>query len=129
MGQPKYKLYDVPQVPFIHGSREKIEIGHNVSLNNALFNTRSGIIKIGNSVIFGHNVMVLTGEHDRGGGTKGSGNDIFIEDRAWIASGVIVTGGVTIGEGSVVGAGSVVTRDVPPNVFAAGNPARVIKGV
>ena len=52
---------------------------------------------------------------------------IVIKDGVWLASGVIVCGGVTIGKESVIGAGSVVTRDIPDGVFAAGNPCRVIR--
>jgi len=52
---------------------------------------------------------------------------IVIKDGAWIASGVIICAGVTIGENAVVGAGSVVTRDVPDNFFVAGVPAKLIR--
>ena len=54
---------------------------------------------------------------------------IVIKNGVWLASGVTVCGGVTIGENSVIGAGSVVTRDIPDNVFAAGNPCRVIRKI
>ncbi|PKA02925.1 hypothetical protein CH375_20065 [Leptospira ellisii] len=54
---------------------------------------------------------------------------IRIENGAWIGSGSIVLGGVTIGEESVVGAGSVVTKDVPARCVYAGNPARFIKKI
>jgi acetyltransferase-like isoleucine patch superfamily enzyme len=50
-----------------------------------------------------------------------------IEKNAWIAAGAIVIGGVTVGENSVVAAGSVVTKDIPPNTLAGGNPARIIR--
>ena len=52
---------------------------------------------------------------------------ITIEDNCWLASNVVVCGGVTIGEGCVIGAGSVVTKDIPPYSLAVGNPCRVIR--
>ncbi len=54
---------------------------------------------------------------------------VVIENNVWLGERVIITKGVTIGENSVIGAGSVVTRDVPANSIAAGNPARVIKTI
>ena len=55
--------------------------------------------------------------------------DIILEDDVWLATGVTVIAGVRIGRGTVVAAGSVVTRDLPANVLAAGNPARVIRSI
>ncbi len=54
---------------------------------------------------------------------------IHIARNCWIGAGAIILGGVTIGEGTMVGAGSVVTRSLPPRVLAAGNPARVIRSI
>ncbi len=54
---------------------------------------------------------------------------IKIGSNCWLASNVVVIGGVTIGEGCVIGAGSVVTRDIPANSLAAGNPCRVIREI
>jgi Acetyltransferase (isoleucine patch superfamily) len=54
---------------------------------------------------------------------------IVLEDDVWIGSGSIILKGITIGEGSVVAAGSVVTKDVSPNVIVGGNPARVLKEI
>ena len=54
---------------------------------------------------------------------------ITIKNNCWLASNVVVCGGVTIGEGCVIGAGSVVTRDIPPYSLAAGNPCRVIRKI
>jgi acetyltransferase-like isoleucine patch superfamily enzyme len=53
--------------------------------------------------------------------------DIIIRDGAWLGTGVTVIGNVTIGKGAIVGAGSVVTKDVPDNCIVAGNPAKVIR--
>lgn len=54
---------------------------------------------------------------------------VVLENNVWLGEGVIVTKGITIGENSVIGAGSVVTKSIPANVVAAGNPARVIKPI
>jgi maltose O-acetyltransferase len=58
-----------------------------------------------------------------------SAHPITVADNAWLGGGVIVLPGVSIGENTVVGAGAVVTRDLPPNVLAVGNPARVVRSV
>lgn len=57
------------------------------------------------------------------------GKPINIENDVWICSNVVICGGVTVGSGAVIGAGSVVTKDIPENVFAAGNPCKVIKKI
>lgn len=121
---------------FVHGPKERLIVGNKVSLANTLLNTRSGQIVIKDMVIFGHNVMVLTGIHDiNGGGQKkrltlvNANRDIIIEKGAWIASGVIIVGPVRIGENSVIGAGSVVVKNIPDNVLAVGNPAKPVKSI
>lgn len=99
-------------------------------------------VKIGNNVMLGTNVSLLTPVHplrwqERNAKPNEKGELIALEyakpitigDNCWLAGSVTVTGGVTIGSGSVIGAGSVVTRDIPPNVFAAGVPCRVIKEI
>ncbi|MGC8751800.1 DapH/DapD/GlmU-related protein, partial [Hydrotalea sp.] len=58
---------------------------------------------------------------------KVKSSPIKIADKAWIGFNVIILKGVTIGEGAIVGAGSVVTKDVPPYAVVAGNPAKIIK--
>ena len=57
------------------------------------------------------------------------GERIVIEKNVWIAAGATIIGSVTTGENSVVAAGSVVTKDVPPNTLVGGNPARVIRSI
>ena len=95
-------------------------------------------VKIGNHVYFGPNVSILTPMHpylasERNGyihedgylTDKEYGKPITIEDDVWICGNVVIVGGVTIGHDSVIGAGSVVTRDIPSGVLAFGNPCRV----
>lgn len=106
-------------------------IGKSVSLVNTLLDCNDQIT-IGDFVSFGHNCMILTGSHDiflKGEERQLSNRHapVVIKNGAWIASGVIVCPGVTIGENSVVGAGSVVTRDIPDNEFWAGIPCTLKK--
>ena len=104
---------------------------------SCVFNTRSGSITIGKDVVFGEDVQLLTGKHfsiqeaqaaDRPlHYVPESGRDITVGDGAYIGTMAIVIGPVTIGEYAVVGAGSVVTKDVPPRTFVAGVPAKIIR--
>ena len=88
-------------------------------------------VTIGERCQIGPNVQILTPTHPLEPETRAAGweaaEPIAIEDNAWLGGGVIVCPGVTIGRNTVVGAGAVVTKDLPPRVVAAGNPARVIR--
>jgi maltose O-acetyltransferase len=88
-------------------------------------------VSIGSDVQIGPNVQILTATHPLDAATRRTGweraDPITIEDNAWLGGGVIVCPGVTIGRDSVIGAGAVVTKDVPPATLAVGNPARVIR--
>ena len=88
-------------------------------------------ITIGDDVQLGPNVQLLTATHPLKTQPRRekweSAQPITIEDNAWLGGGVIVCPGVTIGENTVVGAGAVVIRDLPANVLAVGNPARVVR--
>lgn len=90
-------------------------------------------IQIGDQVRIGHGVALLTVDHDVGPEEMRSGarkfGPIVIGNGAWIASRVIVLPGVTIGAGSIVAAGAVVSRDVPPNTLVAGVPARTLRAL
>lgn len=88
-------------------------------------------ISIGDDVQIGPNVQLLTATHPLEPNARRdkweAAEPITIGDNVWLAGGVIVCPGVTIGADTVVGAGSVVTRDLPPRVLAVGSPARVIR--
>ena len=101
-----------------------------------------GEIHIGDNVLIGPNVTLATPMHpllpeERNIRKREDGSSynleyakpITIKDNCWLASNVVVCGGVTIGEGCVIGAGSVVTRDIPPYSLAAGNPCWVIRKI
>jgi maltose O-acetyltransferase len=90
-------------------------------------------VTIGSDVQIGPGVQLLTAAHPLEPVQRASGDEyalpITIEDGAWLGGGTLVCPGVRIGADSVIGAGSVVTRDVPPGVVAMGNPCRVIRPV
>lgn len=99
-------------------------------------------VVIGNDVFFGPNCTLASPIHpllieERKIKLKEDGTaydieyaaPIVIEDGCWLASNVTVCGGVTIGKDAVIGAGSVVTRDIPAGTFAAGNPCKVIRKI
>jgi maltose O-acetyltransferase len=88
-------------------------------------------ITVGADVQIGPNVQLLTPTHELDAERRRAGWEralpVTIGDNVWLGGGVIVCPGVTVGEDTVVGAGSVVTRDLPPGVLAVGNPARVVR--
>lgn len=92
-----------------------------------------GRIQIGINCLIGPGVVMRTANHiysDPGRFIRDQGHDIqdiTIEDDCWLGANVIVVGGVKIGKGSVIGAGSIVTKDIPSMSVAVGVPARVIK--
>ncbi|MEO6150499.1 MAG: acyltransferase [Mucilaginibacter sp.] len=92
-----------------------------------------GPVTIGNNVIFAQNIVASGLNHEYRDVTqpihaqKILAAPIVVEDECWIAANVVITSGVTIGKHSVIAAGAVVTKDIPPYSVAVGNPARVIK--
>jgi len=90
-------------------------------------------ITIGNRVMFGPRVSLLTASHPIDKAIRSElleyGLEITLEDDVWLGGDVTVNPGITIGEGSVIGSGSVVTKSMPPNVIAAGNPCRFIREI
>jgi maltose O-acetyltransferase len=106
-------------------------VGARTFANWGLVSLDVGRITIGDDVQIGPNVQLLTATHPvepdpRRAKWEGS-RPITIGNNAWLGGGVIVCPGVSIGDNTVVGAGAVVVRDLPANVVAVGNPARVIR--
>ena len=98
------------------------------SLGDTLFIDYAPVI-IGRNVGMSFRNMIITSTHLTGDFNQVIAKPVIIEDDVWITSGVIVLGGVTIGKSSVIGSGSVVTKSIPANSFAAGNPCRVIRRI
>lgn len=90
-------------------------------------------VHIGREAFLAPGVHIYTAHHPIDPDERGSGlelaSPVRIGNRCWIGGSAIICPGVTIGDDCVVGAGSVVTRDIPPGVVAAGNPCRVIRSV
>ncbi|SIO45803.1 sugar O-acetyltransferase [Chitinophaga niabensis] len=118
--------------PFYTAGGTEIRIGQNVFINqNCTFYDLGGL-HIGDDVMIGPNVSIITTGHPLEPSQRRAitiGKPIVIERNVWIAAGAIIIGGVTIGENSVVAAGAVVTKDVPPNTLVGGNPARPIRAI
>lgn len=110
---------------------QSIEIGVFTLISGALHADIGAPIRIGDRVRIGHDVSLLTVDHEFGTEEMRSGErkygPIEIGDGAWLASRVVVLPGVRIGAGAIVAAGSVVTKDVPDNALVVGVPARVVR--
>lgn len=106
-------------------------VGENFFLNVNCKLMDSGKITIGNNVFIAPNVCIITEEHAMDVEQRLAGleytHPVTIGDNVWICTGALVLPGVTIGDNCVIGAGSVVTKDIPPNSLAVGNPCRVIR--
>jgi acetyltransferase-like isoleucine patch superfamily enzyme len=118
--------------PFYTAGGDEIRVGRNVFVNqNCTFYDLGGL-DIADDVMIGPNVNIITAGHPLEPSRRRAatiGRPIVIEKGVWIAAAAIIVGGVTVGENSVVAAGSVVTKDVPPNALVGGNPARFIRSI
>lgn len=119
--------------PFHCDYGQNIEVGDNFFSNYNCTILDVGRVKIGKNVMFAPNVSLYTAGHPVHPDSRNTGYeygiDITIGDSVWLCGNVVVNPGVTIGNNVVVGSGSVVTRDLPDNVIAAGNPCRIIREV
>ena len=116
--------------PFYTAYGLEIRVGHRVFINQNCTLYDLAEISIGDDVMIGPNVSIITEGHPVAPSQRRSyviGKPVVIERNVWIAADATIIGGVTVGENSVVAAGSVVTKDVPPNTLVGGNPARVIR--
>lgn len=105
-----------------------IIIGNNVGINQGVtIAARQSIIISDNALLGDQTAIYDTSFHDLDEVEKEKRGPVFLDENVWTGRGVIILPGVSIGKNSVIGAGSVVTRNIPPNSFAAGNPAKVIK--
>ncbi|MBX2898331.1 MAG: acyltransferase [Cyclobacteriaceae bacterium] len=112
------------------GKNGKLVVGRNSRLNGVHIDARE-LIQIGDTVQIGPYTIIMDSDfHDLKDHSKpGPSKPIIIEDDVWIATRVTILKGVRIGKGSVIAAGSIVTKDVPPYCVAAGTPARIVKRI
>lgn len=110
-------------------------IGRNCKISSHTFICEG--VRIGDGVFVGHNVSFINDIYPKAINSDGSIQqdqdwkvvETIIEDGVSIGTSVTILGGITIGKGAMIGAGSVVTKDVPPMTIVAGNPARIIRTI
>ena len=120
------------QPPFYCDYGANIELGERVFFNFNCVVLDVCPVRIGDYTLFGPAVQIYTATHPMEAALRRKqefGKPVAIGSDVWVGGGAIICPGVTIGSKAVIGAGSVVTRDVPGGVFAAGNPCRVIKEI
>jgi maltose O-acetyltransferase len=119
------------QPPFFCDYGYNIIIGERVFFNFNCVILDVTYVRIGSRTKFGPNVQVYTATHPIDHIERASGLEyakpITIGEDCWLGGSAVICPGVTIGHRTIIGAGSVVTRDIPSDVFAAGNPCRVIR--
>jgi acetyltransferase-like isoleucine patch superfamily enzyme len=118
--------------PFYTAGGLEIRVGHKVFINQCCTIYDMGGVDIADLVMIGPNVNIITTGHPLEPAERRAyveAKSIVIERNVWIATAATILGGVTIGENSVIGAGAVVTKDVPANSFVAGVPAKVIRSL
>lgn len=119
--------------PFICDYGSNIYWGENAYANFGCIILDAAAVYIGKNVMLAPSVKIFTATHPVEYEARNTGiefaKEIRIGDNVWIGGGAIINPGVTIGNHSVIGSGSVVTKDIPANVVAAGNPCKVIREI
>ena len=112
---------------------ENIFLGNNVYFNISCMIIDSNRVEIGDHVMLGPGVQIYTSAHELSAISRNQGWEVTkpvkIGNSVWIGGSAILLPGTTIGDKSVIGAGAVVTKDVPASVVVAGNPARIIREI
>ncbi len=113
------------------------DYGYNIILGEKVFFNFNCVVldvtyvRIGSRTLFGPNVQIYTATHPMDHSERASGLEyakpVTIGEDVWVGGSAIICPGITVGDRTVIGAGSVVTRDIPSDVFAAGNPCKVIR--
>ena len=119
--------------PFYCSYGSNLYLGNRVYLNFCCTILDNNEVWLGHDVMLGPQVQIYTAEHSLVPAARRerweSARPVVVEDNVWIGGGAIILPGVTLGQNAVVGAGAVVTRDVPANTVVVGNPAHIIKTV
>lgn len=130
-GKTRESVHVVPPLYCDYGTN--IQVGENFFANYHFTVLDCAPVTIGDNVQIAPNVSIYTAGHPLHPDSRNSGYEyalpITIGDNVWIGGNVVICPGVTIGDCAVIGAGSVVTRDVPPWTVAAGNPCRVLRQI
>lgn len=120
------------EAPFHCAYGFNIHLADGVYINAGCVILDSAPVQIGPRSLLGPGVHIYCADHDRDRRERAAGMEralpVVVGTEVWIGGGAILLPGVTVGDGAIVGAGSVVTRDVPPETRVAGNPARPLAG-
>ncbi len=122
------------EIPFhANWGGKHIHLGNNIYINFNLTVVDDGNVYIGDHVLIAPNVTIATANHPIEPKLRERdlqfNKDVHIGNNVWIGSGAVIVPGVTIGDNCVIGAGSVVTKDIPANSVAVGNPCQVIREI
>jgi maltose O-acetyltransferase len=127
----KCVFMDLPTITGTGDLYHRLIVGDNGFFNIGCFFDLAAVITIEDGVTIGPEVMLITGAHEIGYLERRAGpltpRPIKLCKGVWLGARCVVLPGITIGEGSIVGAGAIVTKDVPANVVVAGIPAKVIQ--